>query len=120
MHLPAGCGAPLYGTYFGPAAGPHRLAGRGDAGGYRGDFAGAAFGAERRDPRAGDSGAGGAGGAFSWGAGRAYERHDECQNAARVLPAGSGGAGILAWFGRSLFQVAVLSCVVVFVLELFM
>ena len=27
---------------------------------------------------------------------------------------------ILAWFGRSLFQVAVLSCVVVFVLELFM
>ena len=48
---------------------------------------------ERRDPRAGDSGAGGAGGAFSWGAGRAYERHDECQNAARVLPAGSGGAG---------------------------
>lgn len=52
VHLPAGCGAPLYGTYFGPAAGPHRLAGRGDAGGYRGDFAGAAFGAERRDPRA--------------------------------------------------------------------
>ena len=27
---------------------------------------------------------------------------------------------ILSWFGRSLFQVAVLSCVVVFVLELFM
>ena len=27
---------------------------------------------------------------------------------------------ILAWFGRSLFQVAVLSCVVVFVLELFL
>ena len=27
---------------------------------------------------------------------------------------------ILAWFGRILFQVAVLSCVVVFVLELFM
>lgn len=26
---------------------------------------------------------------------------------------------LLAWFGRSLFQVAVLSCVVVFVLELF-
>ena len=35
---PPGCGAPLYGTYFGPAAGPHRLAGRGDAGGYRGRF----------------------------------------------------------------------------------
>lgn len=27
---------------------------------------------------------------------------------------------LLAWFGRSLFQVAVLSCVVVFVLELFL
>ena len=27
---------------------------------------------------------------------------------------------ILAWCGRSLFQVAVLSCVVVFVLELFL
>lgn len=26
---------------------------------------------------------------------------------------------LLAWFGRSLFQVAVISCVVVFVLELF-
>ncbi len=32
VHLPAGCRAPLYGTYFGPAHGPHRLAGRGDAG----------------------------------------------------------------------------------------
>lgn len=38
VHLPAGCGAPLYGTYFGPAAGPHRLAGRGDAGGYIGEI----------------------------------------------------------------------------------
>lgn len=27
---------------------------------------------------------------------------------------------LLAWFGRSLFQVAVVSCVVVFVLELFL
>lgn len=27
---------------------------------------------------------------------------------------------LLAWFGRSLFQVAVLSCVVVYVLELFL
>lgn len=27
---------------------------------------------------------------------------------------------VLAWFGRSLFQVAVLSCAVVFVLELFL
>lgn len=27
---------------------------------------------------------------------------------------------ILAWFGRSLFQVAVLSCAVVFILELFL
>lgn len=27
---------------------------------------------------------------------------------------------VLAWFGRSLFQVAVFSCVVVFVLELFL
>lgn len=30
------------------------------------------------------------------------------------------GAILLAWFGRSLFQVAVISCVAVFILELFL
>lgn len=90
----AGVGAPLYEPDFGPADGPDRPACGGDARAGGRTFGGGARRAERRGPRAGRAGAGGAGGAFRGDGGRAYQRHDERGDAARILSAGRrfGGA----------------------------
>ena len=85
--------APLHGAHLGAAHGPHRPACRGDARDARRAVACGAGRAERRDPRAGRAGARGAAAALPRRGGCAYQRHDECGDAARILPSGCGRRG---------------------------